>query len=334
MARILSVTILVITSILVASTSWAIEKARVMVINSYHAEYPWVIAHNRVLTSELGDVAVLSYSYLDSKRLPQEQARQKADRVYQLFLEDRPDLVVIADDFALKTLGTSIMAKGVPVIFLGINNNPREYIGNMTLATGVLERPLLKRSVVYIQDIFDGKMKKCLILFDDGITALTILDQIFNGTSSLTFNWTTVDIELVRRYATWKQLVLTSKERGYDALILGLYHTIKDNSGNHIPDMQIADWTSANSPLPVFAFWDFAVGKDKAIGGLILSGEPQGIEAARLVKRVLKGESPQSIPPVTAEHGRFIFSRSELKRWNIQLPKYFEQPNEPLIFIE
>ncbi len=73
---------------------------------------------------------------------------------------------------------------------------------------------------------------------------------------------------------------MNAKKEGYGAIILGLYHTLVDDRGRHVDDEQVARWTSKHSPVPVFGFWDFSVGKGLAMGGLTLDSEPQGREAA------------------------------------------------------
>ena len=91
-------------------------------------------------------------------------------------------------------------------------------------------------------------------------------------------------------------------------------------AGNHVPAEEILAWTAANTPVPPFAFWDFVVGEEKAIGGLVLFGEVQGQEAGKLVKRIFSGESPAKIHPAAAKKGRFYFSESQLAKWNLTLP--------------
>jgi len=325
-------TTLILTLFLVSAAT-AQEKT-IMVVNSYHAEYPWVKAHNDALKNKLAGKATISFHYLDAKRQPLKEARKNADTIIASLNEKQPDIVVLADDFALKEMGIPIMQRGIPVVFMGINGNPRHYLGPMTLATGVLERPLLKRSIAYIKDILREKLHKCLILFDNKTTAKVIVETVFLNRYSSTFSTIDTDIKLHSTFAQWKKSVMNAKENGYDVIILGLYHTLKDDEGNHVPDEEVANWTSAHSPVPVFGFWDFSIGKNKAIGGLVLSGAPQGVEAANIINKILSGQNPQMIQPVTAEHGRFVFSKSGLRSWAIILPEYFRDPKEPIEFIE
>lgn len=306
----------------------------VMVINSYHAEFPWVASHNAALAEKLGDAVTITRLYLDAKRQPSNVVAENVAAIKDVINADKPDIVVLADDIALREFGRFLQTRNIPVVFLGINNNPRVYLGNMTLATGVLERPLMKRSVIYMKEILGDSLSRCLVLFDNGFTARTTLDYVFRGRSSNHFGRIATDIKLLDTVEQWKQTVLTAKQDGYDAIIIGLYHTLFDEQGEHVPDQQVLAWTSANSPVPLFGFWDFSIGQGKAVGGLVLAGEPQGALAATLVRRILNGESPESIQPVTAEAGRLLFSWSEMERWGIQLPDSLRSTDQTLRFVQ
>ena len=310
------------------------EMQKVLIINSYHPDFSWVADHNSALKQGLEGVAQVFVFNMDTKRLTQKVYQQQAERAFAQVMKIRPDAVVLADDYALQSLGKRLTDRGIPIIFLGINNNPRNYIRKMDLATGVLERPLLKRSIVYIREILGSTFTKCMVLFDNGITANTTVNQVFQGRMSQVFSNTTIDIKLNSRFSQWKENVLNAKKNGYSAIILGLYHTLVDENSVHVSDDVIARWTSAHSPVPVFGFWDFSVGKGLAIGGLVLDGTPQGEEAALLTRMVLKGKLPHTISPITAETGKFIFSRSELSRWDITLPHYFTAPNETITYVD
>ena len=92
------------------------------------------------------------------------------------------------------------------------------------------------------------------------------------------------------------------------------------NLGNNVPLDEVSQWTSENSPVPVFSFWSYSIGIGKTIGGLTISGEQQGQEAAKLVNDYFSSGELGSI--VTPARGRFIFSEHELQRWGIVLPPY------------
>jgi len=310
------------------------ERKTVLVINSYHPVFPWVESHNTALQNALRDTVDLSYFNMDTKRLPKEKYPGQVALAMETFHKKQPDLVVLTDDFALKSLGSRITREGTPVVYLGINNNPRHYLDDMGLATGVLERPLFKRSIVYLKDIFGDALHDCLVLFDDSVTSHVIKDYVFREYSSLIFSHTVTHLKLLNQFEDWKKIVLNAKAHRYDVIIVGLYHTLVDESGQHVDDATVIQWLARNSPVPVFGFWDFSIGKGKAVGGLVLAGAPQGAEAAKLVLRILDGESFQSVHPVTTVSGKFVFSRFELARWDIALPQSLLDSTIPLFYEE
>jgi hypothetical protein len=326
--------IIVLFAMILMSGVARAERKTVLIINSYHPVFPWVESHNAALESALADTVDLSFFNMDIKRLPADKYSGQVSSALDVFYEIRPDLVVLTDDFALKSLGPIITREGTPVVYLGVNTNPRRYLEDMSLVTGVLERPLFKRSIVYLKDIFGESLQKCLVLFDDSVTSRAIKDYVFGGDYRLVFTQTVTDLKLNNHFEDWKRVVLNAKEYGYDIIMVGLYHTLVDGKGRHVDDAMVIQWLSCNSPVPVFGFWDFSIGKGKAVGGLVFAGNPQGEEAAKLVLRILNGERVQSVHPVTTESGEFLFSRFELARWGITLPSSFFGSTIPVIFQE
>ena len=172
--------------------------------------------------------------------------------------------------------------------FLGINNNPRHYnLHNSKNITGVLERPLIKRS---ISSIAQGRANKVLLLFDNSHTSQTTLEEKFSNNKQQIISNIEVDIALIKDWNSWQEKVISSKQKGYDIIFIGLYHTLVDLHNNHIPAAEVLSWTIQNTPIPPFAFWDFSIGKDKAIGGLVLVGYEQGVLAAQMAKLILQTE--------------------------------------------
>ena len=68
-------------------------------------------------------------------------------------------------------------------------------------------------------------------------------------------------------------------------------------------EQQVLAWASAHSPVPLFCFWEFSVGKGRAIGGLVLDGRDQGAKAAELVNAILAGAQPKTLAPRAALRG-------------------------------
>lgn len=317
--------ILLIVFVLLACIESYAKRKKIFVIESYHVEYPWDKSYKEGLQSELKNKYELRYFQMDTKRLPKDEHSRMAEKAYEQFKKEKPDLLVLADDAALKLVGPKVANQPIPVVFLGINNNPRNYFEKMpSNFTGVLERPLFRRSVSYIKNIFPN-CKKILSLWDADITSTVSIADMFGTEATLNVSGIDVTYKSIQSWTDWQKTVL-SLNKEYDLVIVGLYHTIKDEAGKQVDAESVVKWTSLNSPIPTFAFWDFAVGVDKVIGGYVLYGKSQGIEAASIILKILeKGVSPDSMPPVFKDEGQFLFSKKQLDKWKIQLPSNIKE---------
>ncbi len=306
--------------------SLAIFSKTILIIESYHKEFDWDISYNRGLRKMLDESYNIENFYMDTKRLPESKFQEMADKAWRRYKKLKPDLVVLGDDNALKYMIKRLSTEDVPVVFLGINNNPRYYMNPVPKNfTGVLERPLLKRSIAFIKEI-KPDIENVMILFDSGLTSQLIFETVFQNKKKLKIEEVEVEFELVKDYEIWKKLIHNSDK--HDAVILGLYQILSDK-GSHVDEKEVLKWSSENTKVPIFAFWDFAVGKEKTIGGYVMSGEEQGKVAGKLIKRILEnGEKPEFIYFETAERGRFIFSEYQLKRFGIKLPMRISQEAE------
>ena len=114
------------------------------------------------------------------------------------------------------------------------------------------------------------------MLFDSSNVALTAIEDEFKTQTELRVGQTRVNSQLIGDYSLWQEAVLNAKQSGYEAIFIGLYHTLSDEQGRHVDENRLLEWTSAHSPVPLFCFWEFSVGKGKAIGGLVLDGRDQG----------------------------------------------------------
>lgn len=306
--------------LLLTSLSLPLYAAHILVISSYHPEFLWDKSYNKGLLDGLDGEHQISHFYMDTKHYQREEFDDIAQRAIAFYLKSKPDLVVLGDDNAINYLANEIAALGTPVVFLGMNENPRlkGFVGHPKI-TGVLERPLLKRNISEISQLMGG-LDKALVLFDSSNVALTAIEDEFKTQTQLRVGQTLINSQLMGDYSLWQEAVLNAKKNGYQAIFLGLYHTLVDAQGQHVSEQTVLAWTSANSPLPLFCFWEFSVGKGMAIGGLVLDGNDQGHQAAALINSILAGTLPRTLSPRAALRGEYVFSKSELARWQLTVP--------------
>lgn len=300
---------------------WA---AHILVISSYHAGYSWDQSYNEGLQEGLKGDHAFSHFYMDTKRHPASNYDEVADRALAYYHKVKPDLVVLGDDIAIQYLANDIASFGTPVVFLGMNENPRlkGFVGHPKI-TGVLERPLLKRSISEMSQLMGG-LGKALVLFDASHVARTAIEYEFKQQTSLRIGRTLIDSQQIGDYASWQKAILDARKNGYQAVFIGLYHTLADPNGQHVNEQTALAWASAHSPVPLFSFWEFSVGKGKTIGGLVLDGHEQGIKAAELINTILAGTFPRRLSPRAALRGEYVFSKYELARWGLTLPERWQ----------
>ncbi len=302
---------------------FAVAQAKILVIESYHQSFAWDQSYIQGLEEVLGERYQLSYFEMDTKRLPPAEHPNRAEQAWLHYLTVQPDLVILGDDNALKYLGPRFAQTSVPVVYLGINNNPRYYhVHQLFNITGVLERPLIKRSITTIQQLNQNQLQRMLVLSDNSITSQYILSDVFNHRKNLLVSGVEVEFRLIDKWEDWQQSVLNSKSEGFDAIAFTLYQTLTDKALQNVNSEQVITWSASHTPLPPYGFWDFAVGKDKTIGGLVMFGYEQGRIAAEMAHTILStGVVPRTLGPKTAEKGRYLFSRSQLAHYQLTLPE-------------
>lgn len=314
--------VLLLIFLLVGASAHAAGKT-VLLIESYHSGYEWDASYLEGLKETFGKDFTLVNFEMDTKRLPKSLYQKQADLAWRKYQELKPDLVILGDDNALKFLGPKFIETSTPVVFLGINQNPRDYVElwmgkNLT---GVLERPIFSLSIDSISKIIQPKPDKILVLFDNGTTSQASVSEAFKGKTRNEISGVRVDLQLISNFDLWQKTVLEAGHQGYDAIVVGLYHTLVDKEGKNIPADQVMAWTSENTPVPPFGFWDFSVGAEKTIGGFVLYGKEQGIVAAEMAKKILNGTAPKDVPVVVGKKGQFLFSKKALEKYRLTLPK-------------
>jgi ABC-type uncharacterized transport system substrate-binding protein len=319
---------LVLTMLILCTvTADAATFFNISIVHSYHKEYAWEQSLTSGLLDTLPKNANLDHLYLDTKRLPKTQHEERAKTVLQHLAASQPDLIILCDDNAAKYLGPHLKNGSTPVVYVGINRNPRDYgLFPATNMTGILERPLLKRSLHSMCRLVNTNDTKVLLLFDSDSTSDAVLREAFKGEVYFNLGKVRVELKQFELLENWQKALLNAKSEGFDTVYIGLYHTLRNSVGEHVPDNEVIAWANANAPVPIFAFWDFAVGKGKTIGGHVLSGRDQGLAGGQIVSEILNGSPPAVIPPRSAKEGSYQFSIHELKRFGITLPqKILEQ---------
>lgn len=301
---------------------------KVLLIESYHSGYPWDKSYVEGIKQTLLPSIELETFQMDTKRLPSEEFGRKSEQAFAVYQQYQPDIVMLGDDNALTYMLPKLYDEPISIVFLGVNSNPRallkQYRGKAKV-TGVLERPLFVKSLGELRKIFSTPDFKVLILFDSGVTSQIAKAYIDSQYTLIRQNLgIEVEIKLIATKRAWREQVSMAKAQDFTVIIVGLYQTLVDDKGVYVPASDVIQWTSQHSQLPLFAFWDFAVGVNKAVGGIVLFGHSQGVEAAKMVNQIVQSSQPLVIPIATGNHGKAIYSQAELERWGITMPPHWQ----------
>ncbi|NOH98067.1 ABC transporter substrate binding protein [Vibrio sp. 99-70-13A1] len=319
-------------SVLFALLAPSVSAEDVLIIESYHSEYPWDKDYVKGIRNTLDEKHSVTTFQMDTKRLPQHQFPEMAHKALLRYQELKPDVVVLGDDNALKFMLPKLYNEPISIVFLGINSNPRKLLARyqgQAQITGILEQPLLIKNINEIGELINDKNSKILVLFDSGTTSKIAEEYISKQYQSIKNSLSvTVDIENVATLSHWKNIVRASQEKGYSAIVMGLYHTLIDKKGHHVNADDLMAWTHQHSPVPLFGFWDFSVGKGKALGGVVLFGQSQGIETGKILNQILSGKNTDHIPIRIGKQGKAIYSKEEMERWDLTPPSHWQAIDE------
>ena len=292
----------------------------IFVVESYHEAYPWVQEYRQGLEDTLRSEHDLIYFELDSKRLPESEFSQKADEAWTELINVSPDFIIIADDNALRHLAPRLNRLGTQFVYLGINGNPRHYGLDLSNHTGgVLERPEIRASLAELQDVIP--LDKVLILNEQSTTSDAILKYMLGDKRSLEIANVHVDFVATNNFLDWKSRVVSAGEDGYSAIFIGLYQALKEKSGKPVAGNDVISWTSEHTKIPLFALYDYAVGPQKASGGLVLSGYEQGVQAGQITMNYFQDKKRSSLPS-SRKNGVIIFSRAQASKWNLNITRH------------
>ncbi|MDG3085641.1 ABC transporter substrate binding protein [Vibrio hannami] len=300
------------------------DKRSILVIHSWH-DILWDRLWEKGLDDKLGETYQLIHFDLDAMRSTPEALQQNADIAWSLYKNLKPSLVILGDDEALRVMGNRFAEK-LPVVYLGINNNPRKLVTDILPRnfTGVIERPLYERALRHIVEILPPGTEKVLFLNDVELAESSVTDigNIFQSKTSTQVGEITFELEVTNNWDAWKKAVTEAESKGYGAILFDSRYLIFDSEGRYVePEPGVVRWMADNSRLPTFNFYEDAIGPRLSVGGWVLSGYGMGSYAADIVLKILEeGKQPKDIYPVYYSNGEYIFSRTQLRHWGLTLP--------------
>jgi ABC-type uncharacterized transport system substrate-binding protein len=269
---------------------------KVLFVNSYHEGYAWSDGEEKGarLVLEAAGVKV-EFQRMDVKRHQGDAAFTKAAALEaKARIETgKPDLVILADDPAVKELLVPYFKNAkLPFVFCGVNWEAGKY-GLGANTTGMLEVALVKELLAGLKDYAKGGRIGFLTV--DSETE-RIEGPYYKKALGISFT----SERYVKTLAEWKDAY--QKMQGeVDVLFLGNFAGINDWN-----EADAAAFVQATSKVPTGTIYDFMM--PYSMLGYTKIAEEQGAWAGKAALDILKGAAPASIPVASNKQAQIFIN--------------------------
>ncbi len=319
--------------LILAAVFFNATKPRVMILHSYHPDYPWtrdIDVSIRRATDQWSSYAVTWY-YMDTKKHSDKKwlhrasigARRAIDRF-------DPDVLIAVDDLAQDLAAKYYVDHdGMDIVFAGVNGQVTSYgYDQASNVTGIFERkPLtaIKEMILTLESGQDKSGEPASVLYLMDPSPSMARDRGFFEA----FDWAPLNFTesvVAEDFDDWKRIVRGLEKQGIDYLLIANYRKLPRSAREPVPPApaEIASWTEANSKVPVIGLNVFNV-ED---GGTIAVGASpfeQGEVATDMAEKLLKeGVSGQQIPMVINRQFVVALNKNTLKGRYLELPQIYE----------
>lgn len=310
---------------------------KVLILNSYHQGFAWTREETEGIMetlSEEGRNISFYVEYMDWKNYNSEENWEHLYNYYKYkYKDNQVDLIMTTDDAALEfAMKYSVEVFGdVPIVFCGVNKESAEtIIKEDSRVTGVIEVINPKETLKFAMEI-NPSIKNVYLLYDNSESGLTtgqiatsVIKNFEPGLKVQSWN-----------HLTFEEIIQRVKKLEQDSIVL-ITTYYSDVTGTIFDMDYVNREVCARSSVPVYGLYDFALDRG-IVGGNLLSGRLQGVNAAKIASRILDGEEPVNIPISIPDSTRIAFDYNQMQRFQIpldSLPEGSEIINKPFSFYE
>jgi PAS domain S-box-containing protein len=320
-------------SILFLTFLQANQNKEVLLIHSYHKGYVWTDDISKTIEknfSQNKDIE-LTTVYMDTKRIDDDSYLENLANLYkQQFSNRKFDLILISDNNAFDFLAKyyDYLFKDIPVLFCGINNYSKEILEKLSFKniSGVAEEVDIEKNFELISKLHPN-LNNLLIINDNSTTGLAIKKDL---------------LPIIEKYKKKFKIEYTDNleindlktkvsnlDKSNSVILFVLL--FKDTAGKYFTYKQSFEEVRNVSQAPIYGLWDFYLNSGM-LGGLLTSAIAQGDTVSKMAVDVLNGKNIKEIPVVEKSPNIYMFDYNELKRFNINISKFIDNPtiiNEP-----
>jgi ABC-type uncharacterized transport system substrate-binding protein len=175
----------------------------------------------------------------------------------------------------------------------------------------VIEHQHFVESVELLKKIAPD-VKKIAIVVDDSPFWNGVTKTMQAEESQLPDDVEIVSYDLIKTFEEYKQKV-AEYQTSVDAIaMLGVFN-FKDENGNNVPFQDVLKWTTENSHLVDFSFWEDRISHG-TLASVTVSSYEQGLAAGKMARAILvEGQEPADIPMEPTIKGEPVINLARAK---------------------
>lgn len=308
--------------------SQLLRKKHVLVLQSYHQGQSWqdgVLNGIRAVTAPLGRQIELHVENLDTKRVPGTQAFAPMAALIETKYGAYPwDAILTTDDAAFQFARQyrQQLFPHAQLVFCGVNDYTTYQPYDRTLETGVAETIDPKKSIEVALRL-NPNTRQIYVINDFTLTGIYTKSVLLKSLPEIPNLPPIIHLDNM----SMEDLLSTVKNLPADSMILLLLYNT-DRLGVYYDYEDSIDLLYSVSPVPIYATWDFYLGRG-IVGGRLTNSYAQGHKAMEMVLALLNGVPTAELPLVTDGPTNYIFDYEQLQRWHI--PRNLLPPDSLII---
>ncbi|MEE3420566.1 MAG: ABC transporter substrate binding protein [Lachnospiraceae bacterium] len=288
---------------------------RVLVLGSYQLD--WVPETNMLAGIEenlSGDV-LLNYYFMDTKHQEEQFARSQLTQylVRHEGYDSEYDLVMCMDEPAFQYVNDfhARFFNKTPVVFLAIGNETKiQASARAYPTTGVEQEFPLKETVELARSLCKNATQ--IVVINDATRAGKNAVGQYN---ELKTNFPDLKLKYLNSSKLTRETLADNLESYGEETIL-LYANMNEDESGHLYTMEDAiHFVTRHTKIPVFTAHEYGIGMG-LLGGCVISNKEMGIRAAKIVKQILAGRSPDDIAIETAS-SHYYFDAKVMKTFDL-----------------
>lgn len=297
------------------------SKSDVLLLHSYHPEFPWTDGVTEGLREALGDhidPEGLRLEYMDARRHMDDPkfSQLTLSYLHQKYADEHLGLVVLSDEPAFEFWldhGNQI-APSVPVVFGGVNVPDPASLEKHPEFTGVIEGMEIEKNLGLIADL-QPQPGRLIVLGDETKLGQKMVQRVKANLAEYEKLAGDRRIEIWDRFDRFDTLYRqASALQPNDAILVLAVH--RDGQDNYWSYSKNLEDLTLHSQAPVYSMWGIALGHG-IVGGYVNNPFNHGQELGALGVKLLQGTPVSDVPVIGKTSYAPTFDKKALDRYGI-----------------